>query len=60
LIRGLEWINGNQPACDIVAKLLSDAEQGGVRLLMNAINVGEVYYFLRKHHSEALHIAHRP
>ena len=30
------------------------AEAGRVRLLMSAINVGEVYYFLRKHHGEAL------
>jgi ribonuclease VapC len=28
--------------------LLAEAEAGDVRLLMSAINVGEVYYFLRK------------
>jgi len=50
----LEWINGRQPACDAVAVLLSEAEAGRSRLLMSAINVGEVYYFLRKHHSESL------
>ena len=50
----LEWISGRQPASDLVGQLLSDAEAGQVRLLMSAINVGEVYYFLRKHHSEAL------
>jgi predicted nucleic acid-binding protein len=50
----LEWISGCQPASDIVGKLLAEAEEGHMRLLMSAINVGEVYYFLRKHHSEAL------
>lgn len=50
----LEWINGRQPACDSVAGLLSEAELGRSRLLMSAINVGEVYYFLKKHHSESL------
>ena len=50
----LEWISGRQPASDLVGKLLSEAEEGHTRLLMSAINVGEVYYFLWKHHSEAL------
>jgi predicted nucleic acid-binding protein len=50
----LEWMSGRKPACDLVAKLLAQAEQGRTRLLMSAINVGEVYYFLRKNHSEAL------
>ncbi len=50
----LEWISGRQPAADFVAQLLSEAEEGRIRLLFSAINAGEVYYFLRKHHSEAL------
>jgi predicted nucleic acid-binding protein len=50
----LEWISGRQPATDFVAKLLSEAETGRARLLMSAINTGEVYYFLRKNHSVAL------
>jgi predicted nucleic acid-binding protein len=50
----LEWISGRQPASDFVGQLLSEAEDGQTRLLMSAINVGEVYYFLRKHHSETL------
>lgn len=50
----LEWISGRQPACDFVGKLLAEAEEGHARLLMSALNVGEVYYFLRKHHSETL------
>ena len=50
----LEWISGRQPASDFVAKLLGDAEAGRTRLLMSAINVGEVYYFLRKNHSQEL------
>jgi predicted nucleic acid-binding protein len=50
----LEWMNGRQPAYDFVRKLLTEGEQGQTQLFMSAINVGEVYYFLRKHHSEAL------
>ncbi len=50
----LEWMSGRQPAGDRVGRLLTEAEDGQIRLLMSAINVGEVYYFLRKHHSVAL------
>ena len=50
----LEWMSGRQPACDLVGELLAEAEEGRTRLLMSAINVGEVYYFLRKFHTEAL------
>jgi uncharacterized protein len=50
----LEWIAGRQPASDVVGQLLSEAEEGRTRLLMSALNIGEVYYFLRKHHSEKL------
>ncbi len=50
----LEWINGRRPAAGFVAELLAEAEQGKIRLLMSAINVGEVYYFLWKHHSQSL------
>jgi len=48
----LEWISGRQLATDLVGNLLLEAEGGQTRLLMSAINVGEVYYFLRKHRSE--------
>src|SRR5438128_1763828 len=50
----LEWINNRQPATNFVETLLQEAEQGRIRLLMSAINVGEVYYYLRKHHSHSL------
>ena len=50
----LEWMSGRQPACDHVGGPLSEAEEGRTRLLTSAINVGEVYYFLEKHPSEAL------
>jgi ribonuclease VapC len=50
----LEWISGRPPASGLVEKLLSEAEDGQTQLFMSAINVGEVYYFLRKQHSEAL------
>jgi predicted nucleic acid-binding protein len=47
-------MSGRQPASGFVGRLLSDADAGKARLLMSAINVGEVYYFLRKHHGEPL------
>jgi len=50
----LEWINARQPATNAVRKLLEESEAGHARLLMSAINVGEVYYFLRKHYSDEL------
>ncbi len=50
----LEWISGRQPAADLAERLLAEAEAGQTRLLMSAINVGEVYYFLMRHHSQDL------
>ena len=50
----LEWMNGRAPASEAVDTLLAEAEGGRVRLLMSAINAGEVYSFLRKNYSEAL------
>jgi len=50
----LEWIKEKQPATDIVENVLAAAESGTTRLLMSAINVGEVYYYVRKYHGETL------
>ncbi len=50
----LEWITATKPAGDRVDALLSEAEAGRVQLFMSAINAGEVYYILRKRHSESL------
>ncbi len=50
----LEWIQASRPAGKRVADLLAAAEKGAARLLMSEINAGEVYYFLRKQHSEEL------
>jgi uncharacterized protein len=50
----LEWINGRQPATDAVDNLLDESEAGTARLFISAINVGEVYYFLRKRYGETL------
>src|ERR1700735_1291137 len=47
-------MSGRQPASDHVSNLLTEAEDGRSRLYMSAINVGEVYYFLKKHHNEPL------
>jgi predicted nucleic acid-binding protein len=50
----VEWIKGRQPATEIVKGLFAEAEAGTARLFMSAINVGEVYYYVRKYHSETL------
>jgi predicted nucleic acid-binding protein len=50
----LEWMSGREPAGAVVGNLLADGEKGRIKLWMSAINVGEVYYFLRKHQSSAL------
>jgi uncharacterized protein len=47
----LEWIAGRQPACGMVAALLSEAETNRAKLWMSVINAGEVYYCLRKNHN---------
>jgi len=38
----------------MVESVLDEAEAGIARLFMSAINVGEVYYFVRKQYSESL------
>jgi predicted nucleic acid-binding protein len=50
----LEWIKERQPATDIVENVLAEAESGAMRLLMSAINVGEVYYYIRKYQGDRL------
>ncbi len=50
----LEWMNGRQPATIAVEKLFDESLAGNARLFMSAINAGEVYYFLRKTHSERI------
>ena len=50
----VEWIKGRQPATEVVATLLAESGAGTARLFMSAINVGEVYYYLRKQQSEEL------
>jgi predicted nucleic acid-binding protein len=50
----LEWIKDRQPATDILNQLFGESQAGVTRLLMSAINVGEVYYFVRKYHGEGL------
>jgi len=50
----LEWIKGKQPVTDIVDNVLAEAALGTMQLFMSAINVGEVYYFVRKYQDEKL------
>jgi len=47
-------MNGRQPATDAVDNLLDESGEGNTRLFMSAINVGEVYYFVRKNQGETL------
>lgn len=47
-------MRGRQPASDGLAALFAEGEAGSARLFISAINVGEVYYVLRKHHAEKL------
>jgi uncharacterized protein len=48
----IEWIRDRLPAGDAVATLLTEAQASTARLFISAINVGEVYYILRKHRAE--------
>jgi ribonuclease VapC len=50
----LEWIRDRQPGVGAVSKLLTEAQGGTTRVFISAVNVGEVYYVLRKHHAEEL------
>lgn len=47
----LAFLNDEEGA-ERVAGLLEDAEESGAPLLVNEINVGEVYYIVAKHRSE--------
>ena len=50
----LEWMNDRQPTADRVEALLADGSAGRRLLFMSAINVGEIYYFLRTNHGEEI------
>ena len=50
----MEWIKEKQRVADLVENLLAEAQTGTIRLLMSAINVGEVYYYLRKYGGQGL------
>lgn len=50
----MEWLSGKAPASDIVAGFLASAASGNIRLLMSAVNSGEVYYIVRKRHGADL------
>lgn len=47
----LAFLNDEEGA-EQVARLLEDAAEGRMDLLVNEINVGEVYYIVAKHRSE--------
>jgi ribonuclease VapC len=50
----IAWIKASEPASDHVQKLLLEGGTGQAMLFMSAINVGEVFYYLRKEHSQSL------
>ena len=48
----LAWLQDEKPACDQVQFSLNLAKNGEIELLMNLINVGEVYYRLIRSRDE--------
>ncbi len=44
----IEWINAREPVLDLLDRLLAEAMVGNAKLYISGVNVGEVYYFLRK------------
>lgn len=40
----LAWLQNETPACNDIQYLLDRSQEGKVELIMNIINVGEVYY----------------
>ncbi len=50
----IEWVKEKPLTAQIVEGILSDAGSGASHLLMSAINVGEVYYFLWKYQDQNL------
>ena len=50
----VEWILDKEPVSSLVDTMLIEAEAGRLVLRMSAINVGEVFYFVRKQFSESL------
>ena len=50
----LEWIGGRKPGHTHMEALLAAGGAGHARLLMSAINAGEVQYILRKRNAVAL------
>lgn len=50
----LEWVKEKPLTSDVVEHILADATSGTTRLLMSAVNVGEVYYFLWKYQDQRL------
>lgn len=50
----VEWMRDREPAAGRIRALFEEGEIGRANLLISAINVGEVYYCLRKNHSVEL------
>jgi predicted nucleic acid-binding protein len=50
----VEWMMDREPAAEKIRALFEEGEIGGAKLLMSAINLGEIYYCLRKNHSAEL------
>jgi predicted nucleic acid-binding protein len=53
----LAWVQDEKPAAAKVQKLLDESEAGDIELIINMLNLGEVYYRLVRiqgeHHAEA-------
>ena len=42
------WLKGEAPACDLVEGLWQQARAGTIRLMLNIVNLGEVFYITSK------------
>lgn len=50
----IEWVKERPLTADVVESMLAEAGAGATRLMMSAINVGEVYYYLWKYQDQNL------
>jgi len=44
----LAWLKDQPPAADVVEAIWQEAREGNIRLLINIINLGEVFYIAAK------------
>ena len=50
----MAWLQNEEPAAVRVRQMLEDSARGRLRLLMNIVNVGEVFYLVYRRRSPAI------